>query len=115
MNGPDNTYGWHDKAGRPSFSPEANTIQKRTVSEVFYVLRNALAHGNIIYLAANGQEEKGNRVEHLAFLSRCEAEAAPDNTYQVVTVAEADFLPFIKAWATWVARHHQMHVDDKVV
>lgn len=114
MQNPDNSSAWHDRAGRPSFSEEANTIKKRTVSDVIYVLRNALAHGNIIYLAANGQEEKGNPVEHLAFLSRCEAEVATDNTYQVVIVGEADFLPFIKAWANWIKSHHKQHVDDIV-
>jgi hypothetical protein len=110
-----NTYSWQDKAGNPSFSPEANTIERRTVREVLYVLRNALAHGNIIYLASNGHEEKGSKVEHLAFLSRCEPDAAENNTFQLVTVKEADFLPFIKSWVTWIRGHHGQHVDDNVL
>lgn len=114
MANPDDTWGWHNKAGQPSFSPEANTISKRKADAVLYVLRNALAHGNIIYLAENGQEEKGSRVEHLAFLSRCEAEEGENNTYQLVTVREADFLPFVRAWASWVAGHHKQHIDDRV-
>jgi hypothetical protein len=112
---PDHPHVWKDIAGRPSFSPDANCIATRSASEVLYVLRNALAHGNIINLDAKGHEEKGSsRVKHLAFLSRCEAELAAENTYHVVIVKEADFLPFNKAWENWVAEHRQMHVDDLV-
>ncbi|MES2844746.1 MAG: hypothetical protein V4747_06950, partial [Pseudomonadota bacterium] len=114
MGKPDNTHAWLNKAGQQSFSPEANTIGKRKLGEVLYVLRNALAHGNIIYLDEKGHEEKGNRVEHLAFLSRCEPQEDEANTYQLVTVREKDFLPFIKAWAQWIAAHNIQHIDDRV-
>jgi hypothetical protein len=110
MGDPNNAYEWKDDGGIPSFSSEANTIQKRSVSEVFRVLRNALAHGNIVYLDDKGWETEGARVQHIAFLSRyeeSEEQRAAAETYRLVTVREADFLPFVRAWAHWVVAHHQ--------
>jgi hypothetical protein len=110
MGDPNNAYEWRDDSGQPSFSREANTVQKRTVSEVFRVLRNALAHGNIIYLDEKGLETEGTRVQHIAFLSRyeeSEEERAAAETYRLVTVREADFLSFVRAWAQWVVAHHE--------
>jgi hypothetical protein len=60
---------WKDELGRPSLSPEANTIKRRSAEEVIRVLRNALAHGNIIYLDKDGCEIAGNRMAYMAFLS----------------------------------------------
>lgn len=110
MGDPNAVHAWQDEEGQPSFSPEANTVGRRRVGEVFRVLRNALAHGNIVYLSEHGQETAGARVQHIAFLSRYEEtpeqrEAA--ETYRVVTVRETDFLPFVRAWALWVYHHHR--------
>ena len=110
MGDPNDTFGWQDEGGLPSFSKEANTVQKRKVGEVFRVLRNALAHGNIIYLDANGWETQDARVHHIAFLSRyeeTEEQRASTETYRMVTVRESDFLPFVRAWAHWVVAHRQ--------
>lgn len=110
MGDPNDVRAWQDNDGRPSFAPEANTMNRRRVGEVFRVLRNALAHGNIVYLDGHGQETAGARVQHIAFLSRYEENldqrAAPE-TYRMVAVRETDFLPFIRAWALWVYRHHR--------
>jgi len=117
MGDPNNVRDWQDNEGRPSFGPEANTIGKRNADEVFRVLRNALAHGNILYLDAEGRETPGHRVEHLAFLSRCEeSEDQKRNaeTYRLVTVREEDFMTFIRAWARWVVGHHQLDSDLRV-
>lgn len=110
MGDPNNAYEWKNEGGHPSFSADANTIQKRTVGEVFRVLRNALAHGNIIYLDENGWESEGARVQHIAFLSRyeeTEEQRAASETYRLMTVRETDFLPFVRAWALWVVAHHE--------
>lgn len=110
MADPNNAYEWKDNVGNPSFSAEANTIHKRCVGEVFRVLRNALAHGNIVYLDAKGSETEGARVQHIAFLSRfeeSEEQRAAAETYRLVTVREADFLPFVRTWAHWVVAHHE--------
>lgn len=117
MGDPNDVRAWKDEEGRPSFSPEANTVGRRRVGEVFRVLRNALAHGNIVYLDERGRETAGARVQHIAFLSRYEE--APEQreaaeTYRVVTVREMDFLPFVRAWAFWVAHHHDRDDDLRV-
>ncbi len=117
MGDPNDVRGWRDEESRPSFSPEANTVSGRPVGEVFRVLRNALAHGNIVYLDELGLETAGARVQHIAFLSRYEEtqeqrEAA--ETYRLVTVRETDFLPFVRAWALWVAHHHNRDDDLRV-
>lgn len=107
---PNEVHAWQDDQGRPSFSPEANTVDRRRVGEVFRVLRNALAHGNIVYLDERGRETAGERVQHIAFLSRYEEtpeQREADETYRMVTVRETDFLPFVRAWAFWVASHHR--------
>lgn len=110
MGDPNNAHEWKDDGCTPSFSLEANTIDKRSVSEVFRALRNALAHGNIVYLDEKGYETEGARVQHIAFLSRyeeSEEQRTAAETYRLVTVSEADFLPFVRAWAHWVAAHHK--------
>jgi hypothetical protein len=110
MGDPNNVQHWLDEKGDSSFAENANTIQRRRVGEVLRVLRNALAHGNIVYLNEHGQEIQGERVQHLAFLSRyeeSEGDREKAETYRVVTVRETDFLPFIRAWAQWVVAHHQ--------
>ncbi len=117
MGDPNDSYEWKDESGNPSFSTDANTIQKRSVREVFRVLRNALAHGNIVYLDKGGWETEGSRVQHIAFLSRyeeSEEQKAEAETYRLVTVREADFLPFVRAWANWVVTHHEHDRDLRV-
>jgi hypothetical protein len=109
MGDPNEVTHWTDEQGRPSFSNDANTIAKRKVGDVFRVLRNALAHGNLLYLDKNGHETPGNRVQHLAFLSRyeeTEEHRKEAETYRLVTVQETDFLPFVRYWAEWVTSHH---------
>ena len=69
------------------------------------VLRNALAHGNIIYLDKNGQEIAGNRMVYMAFLSRyeeTETQREEAETYRVVITTEEAFLHFVKSWAEWI-------------
>lgn len=110
MNDPNNVGGWADEQGRRSFTASANTIERRRVGEVFRVLRNALAHGNIVYLDENGRELTPNRVEHLAFISRYEESAeqrAQTETYRLVTVRVSDFLRFVRTWAHWVVEHRE--------
>ena len=117
MGNPNAVHAWHDEEGRPSFSEDAKTIRRRPVGEVFRVLRNALAHGNIVYLDEQGRETAGARVQHIAFLSRYEEtpkQRETTETYRLVTVRERDFLPFVRAWALWVAHHHDLDDDLRV-
>lgn len=107
MGDPNQVQAWQDDRGIRSVLADANTIQRRSVGEVFRVLRNALAHGNLVYLDAQGLETPGNRVEHLAFLSRyeeAEDQRRQFDTYRLVLVREREFLEFVRAWASWVSR-----------
>lgn len=109
MGDPNNGSEWLDERGNRSFSDEGNTIKDKTVDDVFRVLRNALAQGNIVYLDRHGYEIGGSRVEHIAFLSRYEERQEQRElaeTYRLVTVRETEFLPFVRIWANWVSQHH---------
>jgi hypothetical protein len=106
MESVDRVDDWKDQEGRPSLSTSANTIEKRKAGEVIRVLRNALAHGNIIYLDKNGREIAGNPMEYMAFLSRyeeSEEERKLRTTYRVVVASEEGFLHLVKSWASWVS------------
>jgi hypothetical protein len=103
----DNVDAWMDEMGSPSLSADANTIKRRTADEVIRVLRNALAHGNIIYLDKDHREISGHEMVYMAFLSRYEEtkeQRERTETYRVVVTSEEDFLRFVKAWAVWVSR-----------
>jgi hypothetical protein len=106
MGAADHVDDWKDDHGQPSLSANANTIKKRTADDVIRVLRNALAHGNIIYLDKDDHEIEGNRMVYLAFLSRYEEtneQREKATTYRVVVTSEDEFLRFVKAWARWVS------------
>jgi len=102
----DKVNGWQDKDGRDPRSEKANTIQTRKASEVLRVLRNALAHGNIIYLDKDGREIAGNHMVYMAFLSRYEEspeQREQAESYRVVITTEEAFLHFVKCWAEWIS------------
>jgi hypothetical protein len=106
MGSVDRVDDWKDEQGRRSLSADANTIKQRKAEEVIRVLRNALAHGNIIYLDKDSREIAGNRMAFMAFLSRyeeTEEQRKLATTYRVVVTSEDEFLRFVKAWAIWVS------------
>ncbi len=106
VNDPNQVAEWTDANGRRSFSPEANDIERRTADDVLRVLRNALAHGNVVYLDEAGYERAGAPVRYLAFLSRYEEtkeERERAETYRLVVVSDKDFLAFLRHWAGWLA------------
>lgn len=106
MTRPGSTENWKDEDGVHPMRPDArNTIARRTANDVLRVIRNALAHGNIIYLDESGVERRGARLSHLAFLSRyeeTEEQKAVRETYRLVTVTEDAFIEFVKSWASWL-------------
>jgi hypothetical protein len=65
---------------------------------ILRTIRNALAHGNIVYLDKNGYETAGNRLVYLAFLSRHDG----GKGYRVAIFDEEGFLAFLKAWIGWI-------------
>ena len=103
---PNDVSEWQSDDGQPSMSAATNTIGGRRAGEVLRALRNALAHGNIVYLNAEGHETAGTRLHFIGFLSRHEENSeqrAAAETYRLVAVPEWDFLVFIRCWATWLA------------
>ncbi len=99
------TDDWKNERDLHPFRPEANVISDAKVDKVMRVVRNALAHGNVVYLDQNGFERRGARVQYLAFLSRYEEgefNREHPETYRIVTVTEEGFLRFLKDWATWL-------------
>jgi hypothetical protein len=70
-------------------------------------IRNAVAHGNVVYLNASGLEIQGTEVQFLGFLSRYEEtedQRQKAETYRLVVTSEEGFLGFVKSWTAWVAR-----------
>lgn len=102
---PNNVSGWRNQDDQPSMQPQTNTIDQRNVSMVLRVLRNALAHGNVVYLNDQGHETAGTRLHSIGFLSRYEEtpeQRVAANTYRLVAVQETSFLRFVKCWASWL-------------
>jgi hypothetical protein len=100
--------GWRDEHDvHPLAGGAVNRLadQKRTGDEVIRVLRNALAHGNIIYLDKEFRENSGQQMAYMAFLSRYEdneEQRANSETYRLVVTGEENFLNFVKCWAYWI-------------
>ncbi len=93
--------------GTPLHEMVHDTMSKRKSRDVFRVIRNALAHGNIVYLDESRRERAGRKVFYLAFLSHyheTKAEQEADGTLRMVMVPEADFLNFVKCWVKWLQR-----------
>ena len=89
-----------------------NSMQDRKADDVLRVIRNALAHGNIVYLNERGFEERDTKLQFLGFLSRyeeTEEQKAKVETYRLVTTTEDEFLRFVKLWAKWIS---QFQGDD---
>jgi hypothetical protein len=91
----EDSIGWRNENGEhPLKSSEA-----KDANIILRTIRNALAHGNIVYLDKDGYETAGNRLVYLAFLSRHEN----GNGYRVAIFDEETFLAFLKAWIGWLA------------
>jgi hypothetical protein len=90
----EDSIGWRNERGehplRSTETKDANLILRS--------IRNALAHGNIVYLDENGYERAGSRLAYLAFLS----ENRGDKGYRVAVFDEESFLAFLKAWIGWI-------------
>jgi hypothetical protein len=111
---PNSTINWRDERGlHPMRADAQNMIGTCKVREVLWVIRNALAHGNIVYLDESGNESWGAEVRYLAFLTRHEElRAPPPKSYDLVTATEESFLDFVKSWANWLGRFPP---DDRLI
>ena len=107
MNRVEYTADWLDENEQHPMAPDAqNNIFSKKFGDVTRVIRNALAHGNVVYLDENGFETRGAKLRYLAFLSRyeeTEEQRLKSKTYRLVTTTEDGFLSFVKSWAAWLA------------
>ena len=112
---PNHTRSWKDENEcHPMAKGADNIIVDRTLEDVIRVIRNALAHGNVVYLDRYGHEHPGAEVEFLAFLSRyeeSEEQRAILETYRFVATTEECFLSFVKVWARWL---NKFPADDRL-
>ncbi len=97
---------WKDVDGQhPMNKNSRNDIYRKDVNTVLRVIRNALAHGNILYLDENGIETSGTKMRYLAFLSRyeeTEEQRKSGETYRIASTTEDGFLDFVKCWVRWL-------------
>lgn len=67
-------------------------------------LRNALAHGGIIYLDKDGRQSD-SRADTLGFVStKIDWKTKKLEGLRVSRVSEADFLIFLRVWSDWIAK-----------
>lgn len=72
--------------------------EMKDANVILRTIRNALAHGNVVYLDKDGYETPGNRLVYLAFLSRHEN----GDGYRAAIFDDESFLAFLKAWIEWL-------------
>lgn len=94
VTGAEDSVYWCDANGEHPLSSKAS----KDANTVLRTIRNALAHGNVVYLDKNGHETPGQRLVYLAFLSRHEKA----DGYRVAIFDEESFLAFLKAWIEWL-------------
>jgi hypothetical protein len=94
VNSAEDSVRWHDASGK---HPLAST-ESKDANTVLRTIRNALAHGNVVYLDKNGHETAGERLVYLGFLSKHEN----GDGYRVAIFDEETFLAFLKAWIQWL-------------
>lgn len=94
VTGPEDSLRWLDANGVHPLSSK----ESKDANTVLRTIRNALAHGNVVYLDKNGHETPGQQLVYLAFLSRHENA----DGYRVAIFDEESFLAFLKAWIGWL-------------
>ena len=85
---------WKDSAGA---HPICST-ENKDGNTVLRTIRNALAHGNVVYLDENGRESADSPLRYLAFISKHDDKVS----FRVAIFGEEDFLIFLKAWIAWL-------------
>jgi hypothetical protein len=98
---PGDAAAWRDAAGNHPIQSTDN----KDGNTVLRTIRNALAHGNVVYLDENGHESPGELLRYLAFLSEHE----DGQSHRVAIFGEEDFLLFLKAWIAWLQKFPPGH------
>ena len=98
---------WKDAKGQHPFSDGAeNSIGRRSTDDVIRVIRNALSHGNVVYLNKDGFDVPGERMCFLGFLSEYEQENAVKGAvpqYRLVVAPESEFFRLVDDFAHWIS------------
>ena len=94
VNATEYAHGWRDEKNQ---HPIKSTAAKDGTT-VLHIIRNALAHGNIVYLNDQGAEVPNDTVRYLAFLSKVRDQP----THRVAIFDEESFLHFLKKWIGWL-------------
>ena len=116
---------WRGPNGLHPFNQRTkNEMPDAKVDRVIRIMRNAIAHGSVVYLDERGKETPGEKVAYLAFVAlgaNMEYEAlraaqkSSDYTginFDLVMVSELDFITFLEEWATWLS---QIPLSNKVI
>jgi hypothetical protein len=87
-------------------APEAFIAAGRMpVSEWASCLRNALAHGGVLYLDRDGRHLAGEAAERLAFVSAKYPDDRPrgrPERLKVLSIEQNDFRDFLRRWVGWL-------------
>jgi hypothetical protein len=90
--------------------------KRMAASQWISTLRNALAHGGILYLDARGQSTDGRPVKNLAFVSgtfndgvcpnkeetSCRGIRGDLKSLKILQISELDYREFLKRWVAWI-------------
>lgn len=93
-NDPEEASRWRDANNKHPIQ----STETKDGDTILRTVRNALAHGNVVYLDKHGHETPGNRLQYLAFLSKHDDE----KSYRVAIFSVESFLTFVKAWIAWL-------------
>lgn len=77
--------------------------EQMPASEWASCLRNALAHGGIAYLDAEGRQAYGQSAKMLAFVSAKYVDRGqPPERLKVLRITEQGYLSFLRRWVDWL-------------
>jgi hypothetical protein len=95
---------WPDDLLQSLGVPEAFRSAERAPAErVLRDLRNALAHGGVAYLDADGMKTRGNAAVLACASVRTSRRDRPPRL-NILRVSEDDFCAFLTGWAAWLTR-----------
>ena len=87
-------------------APEAvDAAANLQVTEWASCLRNALAHGGVIYVDGDGRQSHGQKAEGFIFVSAKYPDRdtrQPPESLKILRISEVDFQSFLRRWVDWL-------------
>ncbi|MBF0269950.1 MAG: hypothetical protein HQL44_15300 [Alphaproteobacteria bacterium] len=93
---PECTQSWRNSSGVHPI----DSTEEKDGNTILRAIRNALAHGNVVYLDKWGHETPGEKLTYLGFISKHESK---QGNYRVAIFDGEGFLEFLKGWIKWIA------------